>query len=289
MDLFLYYKKAEGLRDSTITDYRKKISQFFNSYEPKNETEMKLKLFEFLSSNRNNATYNLRLTYLKSFLDWCVEEKFLSSNPLKKFRKKKATCRVVELSDRQVAELLRLPDLSTFAGIRDYALIFLTLDTGIRPSEALQLRERDFDFKNLTCFIGEEIAKNKTARILNITAYTASLIRKVIAAKHELWNQELVFCNCDGKTFSPAAWGDRLERYSKKLDFKVTPYMLRHYFAISFLRNKGDIFTLQKILGHSTLEMTKIYLHITGQDIKNSHALCSPVNKFVKHRIRKLK
>ena len=77
-------------------------------------------------------------------------------------------------------------------------------------------------------------------------------------------------------------WGDRLERYGKQLCIKVHPYVLRHTFATQFLRNGGNALTLQRIMGHSTLDMTKRYVHLTEVDVKAAHAHASPISAAAK-------
>ncbi|GGF16873.1 hypothetical protein GCM10010954_14430 [Halobacillus andaensis] len=76
------------------------------------------------------------------------------------------------------------------------------------------------------------------------------------------------------------------------LYFKIRPYDLRHAFTIMYLRNKGNAFSLrQKLMGHESIDMTKRYLNITGQDLREAHDKASPVNKLVakkKSSIRKL-
>jgi integrase/recombinase XerD len=61
---------------------------------------------------------------------------------------------------------------------------------------------------------------------------------------------------------------------------RCSPHTLRHTFAINFLRNDGDIFSLQKILGHSSLEMTRRYCELADVDMRRAHAIASPVDNL---------
>ncbi len=83
----------------------------------------------------------------------------------------------------------------------------------------------------------------------------------------------------------------RFTKYSKQLGRKVTAYDLRHTFAIMFLRNGGDPFSLQKMLGHADLSMTKRYVAIAKEDLEAAHSVASPVNQLMLRgrRMRKLR
>lgn len=138
---FLFFKRAVGRSELTLRDYEYHITHFFKLYPNCFHDEQQLKkcLLEQLSQSVKPATYNLRLTYLKTFFKWCVEENINKSNPLEGILKKKAEERIVKIDTEILKKLLELPDKNTFCGIRDYALMLLTLDTGIRPKEAFSL------------------------------------------------------------------------------------------------------------------------------------------------------
>ena len=76
--------------------------------------------------------------------------------------------------------------------------------------------------------------------------------------------------------------------YAKRMGVKIRPYDLRHTFALQFLRNGGHALALQKMLGHADLTMTKRYVALAQQDIREQHAFASPLNTLLpkKHRVR---
>ncbi len=80
-----------------------------------------------------------------------------------------------------------------------------------------------------------------------------------------------------------------MEMYSKKLGFKVRPYDLRHNFAVMYLRGGGHAFGLQQMLGHSDLQMTKVYVHLVDADLRSLHDTASPLNKLVPKKSGRLK
>lgn len=291
---FVFWKQAQGLSITTITGYKNVITHFFKRF-PYCWQSAKLRnsIIQHMADNIKPATYNLRLIYLRALFDWCIREGYLDVNPLSDFKKRKAQPRIVNIPEDVLQSLLKLPDQTSFAGLRDYTLILLTLDTGIRPKEAFNLKPQDIDLKHFFITIPEEVAKTRVTRSLPILPPTAKALNKLIRARHPAWAIDTpIFCSCEGTTLSRHTWGDRIEMYSIKLGFKIRPYDLRHAFALLYLRNGGHAFALQKSLGHTDMSMTKRYVNLTGQDLKNTHAKASPLNKLIvtkkKDRIRKI-
>ena len=285
---FLFWKQAQGLAERTLTDYRKHVSQLFNRF-PKAFDAKKLKpaVLEYMAQPVKPVTFNLRFIYLRAFFDWCIQEGIFAENPLKGFKRRKAEGRVVNLDEDILTNLLSLPKRETFAGLRDHALLLLTLDSGIRPKEALSLKVDDINLRSLEVYIRSEVAKTRTSRTLPISPITANTIRELIQARHPAWKSSTpVFCSSEGTTFTAIKWGDRLEMYCKTLGVHIHPYDLRHAFALQFLRNGGQAFALQRTLGHTDLTMTKRYVALTQHDLREQHTAASPLNTLVPQRQR---
>lgn len=176
-------------------------------------------------------------------------------------------------------------------GLRDYALILLTLDTGIRPKEALTLVIPDFNAHSQEIYITSEKAKTRISRTLPISIPTIKVIQQLIHVRPDSWSVNApIFCTLEGKALNRHTWGDRLERYSKELGVHIRPYDLRHTFALEYIRNGANALILQKTLGHSDLTMTKRYVALTNNDLRKEHGVASPINKLMpeKKRLKKL-
>jgi len=293
---FKLFKRAQGLRESTLTDYERFVRQFFRRCQSDpwpNEARLYTEGVNFLGQpGIKPSTYNLRLTYLKNFFAYAVDQGYLSWNPLKDFKVRPTSPRVVQLAPETLQELLELPPKDTFVGIRDRALLLLTLDCGIRPKEAFGLFISDVNFKTREVYIRAEVSKTKTPRVLPISAVTASAIRQLILARHPDWGESTpLFCTEDGRPMGRNAWKLRLEKYSEKLGEKIRPYDLRHSFALYFLRNGGNSFAFQRLLGHTTMDMTKTYVHLAEGDIQAQHDMATPLNTLLEKkrpRVRKV-
>lgn len=291
LEQFLFWKKAQGKSERTRSDYRKIVSLFFKRY-PCSFEDLKNNVFLFMGQDVMPATYNLRLVNLKAFFKWCIEEEFLKENPLEGFKRKKTDDRIVDIKKEALVSLISSPDKKTFSGLRDYVLVLLTLDTGIRPGEAFQTLLSDINLGSLEVHIRAEVAKARKSRTLIISPVTAGAIKKLIGARHPDWKSNVpVICTADGTIFNVFRWGERLDKYAKKIGIKLNPYDLRHAFALEFLRNGGNILALQRILGHTDLTMTKRYVAFTEGDMRKQHELASPLNTLLpqKNRLRKIK
>lgn len=290
---FYELKKVQGMSERTLEDYRKTFSKFFKLPKVTNELKLKeiiLRFFEPLS-HKAPATYNVPYSNLNTFFNWCVEQEYIKKNPLKVLglKKKKDEGRARHIEEDIIKKLLDSIDLTTYAGLRDYSLILLTLDTGIRPKEAFGLTIDDIDLSYNKITIRKEVAKTRTSRILPITPQTSQILKRLISFKLEYW-VNYVFLTNEGGQMNIVRWDRRLRDYSERIKSKITPYDLRHSFAIMFLRNNGNLFALQQTMGHTDLEMTKRYVKLASNDLQTQHTLASPVNNFLKRttRVQKL-
>jgi site-specific recombinase XerD len=289
---FIFWKQAQNVSERTLKDYRSHVGQFFKRFpETFNSKNLKLSILEYMAQKVKPATFNLRLVYLRAFFDWCIQEGFLTENPLAGIKRRKTEDRIVNIEANTLTRLLSIPNKKTFAGLRDYTLLLLTLDTGIRPKEAFSLLVDDINFPSLEVHIRPEIAKTRNSRTLPISPVTANAIRALIQARHNEWKKVTpVFCTSEGTEMNSFSWGNRLEAYSKKLGIWIRPYDLRHAFALQFLRNGGHALALQRTLGHTDLTMTKRYVALTEQDLRQQHTIASPLNTLLpqQHRVRKV-
>lgn len=296
MEYFVLFKRSQGLSERTIEDYRYHISHFFETAETSlgDYERLRLDVLRYFaeSASFSPATFNMRLKKLKVFFSWATAEGIIPANPLAEVPKRKEDERPRNVEPEILEKLLSLPDKATFTGLRDYALLLLVLDTGIRPKEALSLTASDFNFRALEVTIPANAAKTRVSRTLPLSPVTCEAVRHLLMARHPEWTEQTpVFCTEDGKRMNHNAWDRRLQLYSERLNVKVRPYDLRHSFALLYLRNGGNAFSLQKMLGHTTLTMTKRYVALTQQDLKQQHILASPLNTLLpkRSRVRKVR
>ena len=293
---FLLFKQATGIAARTYKDYKKTISLLFSRFPDALDYPRKRTL-EFLSSYENPCSYNVYYAYLKVFWDWSIAEGYIAGDqhPLSGLKKRKPRGRIVQFDDKEITHLLKQPDKTTYAGLRDYCLLCLQIDTGIRPGEALQLLPGDFNTERGEIIIRAEVSKTRTYREVPISVPTQEAIMKLLDVQPESWTDAPIFANETGAMLKETSWSRRVAAYGKKCGLKITAYHLRHVAALLLLRKGADVFTVQRMLGHATMDMTKHYLAALNlEDTKKGHKKAGvmlsllgedpPVNK----RIRKL-
>lgn len=267
---FILYKQASGLSDRTILDYKQRLGLFFLRC-PDALNSPRERTMEFLSAYKNPSTYNIYYAYLKVFWDWVQAEGYFKGDrhPLDGLKKRKSGGRIVQLSEKDIARLLSQPDRNVYTGLRDYTLICLSIDTGIRPGEALNLMPFDFSHEKKEIIIRAEVAKTRVSRVLPLSDPTVQTIQKLLTVRP--WENAPIFATETGTPYSVRSWSRRLNAYGKKCGLSITAYHLRHASALLLLRRGADAFTVQNMLGHSNMTMTRHYIALTMQDVRRGH------------------
>lgn len=287
---FIIFKRAQGNCLNTEKQYRYHFGRFIkycdDNLDMNNLKEGVIKIFSELNG-KANVTYNMTYKYLHCFFNWCVRNGVLPYNPIISlgFKKKREYSKAIDVKFDIIESLLKSFNLKTYSGFRNYIIILITLDIGIRPCELLNISREDINFTSKHIKVREEISKTHEERILPISEIIVDLLQKLISVTPKNWNK-YVFYTVDGKKLTSNRWTSIIHNQCKKNEIKLTAYGLRHIFAINFLRNKGNIFALQRLLGHTDLSMTKKYIALSQVDIDTEHTMASPVNNLIKRNTR---
>ncbi|MEW6215933.1 MAG: tyrosine-type recombinase/integrase, partial [Nitrospirota bacterium] len=117
-------------------------------------------------------------------------------------------------------------------------------------------------------------------RSVFIGKLSKSTLWRFLSGKY-LQPEDYIFTTLQGLPMNRTSIRQLLQRIGKRAEvLDVYPHRFRHTFAIQYLRNGGDIFTLQRLLGHSSLEMVRRYLAIAKSDCETAHRKASPVDNW---------
>ncbi|MPM45202.1 Tyrosine recombinase XerC [bioreactor metagenome] len=284
MEDFISLRKAEGAAPRTIQGYRENIGSFFKKYPTAWEGTCRKCLLHYLSQEGiSPATYNARLKVLHPFFRFCVSEGVFPFSPAEGLKYRREEARIIDHSIDAIKKLLSVMEARTFTGTRDRALFLFSLDTGARPGETLQMRPSDIDLRERKAIIRPATSKTRTGRSVFFSRETAAALLSILAFRKKEWNDSVpLFCARQGTPWNSRAWTGQLSRYAKKAGLpRFSAYDIRHQHAITFLRNGGNLMTLQREMGHTDLEMTRRYLAITEEDIRKDHEKASPVTSLL--------
>lgn len=236
-------------------------------------------------SEVSKRTQIRRISTLRSFFKFLMNQELIQINPMEeidspKFEKKLPT----SLSYDQVQNLLEQPDIESYLGLRDRAMMELLYSSGLRVSELVALDRLDFDFDSLLVRLK---GKGKKERVIPITQNAAGWVEKYLRSPLRYQNSKEHLKEQDSKALFLNKWGQRITTRSVDRKFviyltqsglpgDVTPHTIRHTIATHWLENGMDLKTIQVILGHSSLSTTSIYTHVSTKLKKDVYDKAHP-------------
>lgn len=229
-------------------------------------------------------TVNGYLRALRAFWSWSQREGFIHRDPFSRIKIPKAPKKVMPtFTQEQLRRLIAAIDTSTASGYRDYAAILMLMDTGMRCSELTGLRVKDV---NLEARLLKVWGKGAKERMVPFGKKVQSAVWRYLTSSRPeplTPRYDHVFLTQGGRPLSKDRLEAIVEHYGKKAGIegvRVSPHTCRHSFAVMFLRNGGDVFSLQRIMGHSTLDVLRIYVNMAQADIQEAHRRHSPVDNL---------
>jgi site-specific recombinase XerD len=289
---------SRHLSKNTLADYHNTFRKFqsFLKVDVPFQDITKETIEKFLGSLRLKKKTVLNYhTGLSALWEWAFKEKLVPENLLHSItRPDPERPDIIPLSESDVRLILSMISQSkpyTTHGvmashtihnaIRNRAIILTLLDTGLRVSELCDLLIRDVDMRNSAKFIKILGGKGGKDRHFPISARTAQALWRYLSDRPDARLTDPLFVTKNNNRVDRTNIYDMLEYAGKRAGVsQCNPHRFRHTFAINFLRNGGNVFSLQAILGHESLDTCKKYLMIAEADVDAAHRLASPVDHW---------
>jgi len=287
IDYYEICNKAEGKSPKTVSWYSANLKSF-RSYLNKRHLPDSLHSIDtkllreyvlyLLKKNRfsnhpytpakneplSSATVHGHVRTLRAFFSWLVREGFIEINSARELKPPKISKKVIStLSDDEIMSLLKTFNSSNPFEARNRTIFMLLLDTGIRIGELINLKIEDV---HLNEGFLKVLGKGKKERIVPIGCNAQKALQQYMfryRPKPAQSQFDMVFLSIHGHPLTENSLKLMFARLAVKSKvYRLHAHLCRHTFATRFLINGGDVFTLQQILGHSTLEMVRHYVDL---------------------------
>lgn len=228
------------------------------------------------------TTINNYIRNLRVFFNWLDREYLLKKNPMKRIQQLKNNRRAKEfISDDDFRKLISQLDKSYFSEHRDLTMIYLMIDTGMRLGECSMLLVDDINLAKKQIFLRAENTKGRKDRMVFFSSKTETIVRRWIQYKDRYVESDYLFpVKHGGAPIGVSNFETNFKKYLKRAGLKdnISPHCLRNNFAKRCLMNGMDIFTLSKILGHSSVRVTEeAYLDLNDEDMQKRYQNFSPI------------
>ena len=245
-----------------------------------NDTEVVKKYFRYLSRSKiSPRSIKRKFSSLSSYFSYLIERKKIKKNPLNgiytpKLIKKLPTV----LSVEEIKKIFKQSENSDneLLGLRDRCIIELLYSCGLRVSELCELKVNNIQFdSNVIRFFG----KGNKERIIPLTFYAKEWLEKYlyqsrqILSNRKLSDQKYVFLSNNGKRLTRAAIWQSIKKYvgAAGITKTVSPHTFRHSFATHLVDGGANLVEIQKLLGHSDISTTEIYVHLSKDFINSEY------------------
>lgn len=288
-DIFFISRKARNLSKNTINWYKLSLDRLVPYCEKNNLInieDIKTYHIEILLGELKGTVRDITLkdffNTFRVFFTYLFDEEYINRNPMKNMRAPKVPQKLMRtFTPQEISQILKSFNITDFLGLRNYVIMCLFFSTGMRKSELLDLKVNDV---NITLDILKVTGKGNKQRMLPIGK---TLRRVLIRYMHEREDYlkdttcEYLIISYTRQQLKDGGINRIFNTIKKELNIegeKFSAHTWRHTFAKTFLLNGADIFSLQRIMGHNSINTTKKYISLNDKEIKLQHAKYNPLD-----------
>ncbi|HOJ86895.1 MAG: tyrosine recombinase [Elusimicrobiales bacterium] len=293
IERFLLYGKTQlSFSRHTEKSYRFDLSEFLKFCAEngvKNESSLNTVVIRrylsyITSKNLSRNSVIRKISAVRSFINYLVENKIIKTNPFEMISiPKKAQTLPSFFTEEEMDKLIEENEPSKVLSkdpdyhfaFRDYAILMLLYSSGLRRSELVSLNYGDVDF--ISGFV-RVYGKGRKERIVPVGENALKALKNYADTRADISSSSPLFVNKNGKRITDTAVFLILKKMAKRAKFtrKIKPHMLRHSFATHLLNNGCDIRGVSEMLGHSSLATTQIYTHLSVEKLKEVYNKAHP-------------
>ncbi len=283
-----YLMTKKSTSPNTLASYQRDLRQSMlylkskgiNSWDQVTE-QMLNKYFDSLKkAKKSDSTISRSMSTMRSFFKYLLSKKSVSVNPMAGIKGLKNEVKAPEiLTNDEVEQLLWQPGTETVKGIRDKAMLEVLYASGIRVSELLALKVSDVNL-DIGYLMMNRHEENE--RIIPLYSLAVQSLRNYLAESRPQivsnGKEQTLFLNTNGQPMTRQGFWKLVKYYtaSAKIEKDITPKTLRHSFAAHLLENGADINMVKDMMGHSSINSTKVYAKLLKTKYLSTYENCHP-------------
>ena len=289
-DNFIMSRKAKGLSEKTISSYKshfKSLGNYLNIEIPiddLNRTDLENMVAKMRDSGLAANSISSYVRVLKTFFSWCNSEEI---TPINMARYKSEETIKETYSDDELKRLLKKPNMRgcAFPEYRTWVIINVLVNNGTRAATIRNIKNKDVDLENLVIYLRH--TKSKKSQVIPLCTELGSILKEYMRIRSGS-EDDYMFPTENGEQLKEHGLRSSIKRYNNRRGVERTSiHAFRHTFARKYLVDcGGNAFTLQRLLGHSTLDMTKHYCAIFDADISKDYDNFSPLAQLNSNNTR---
>lgn len=284
-----YLEKRNASYNTKISYERdlKKLNEYLEnqgiqSISDVTETTLNSYILFLEKEGKAASTVSRYIASVKAYFEYCVKQDLLVASPAEHLKPPRVEKKFPEILTMEEAQrLLEQPDLESDKGMRDKAMLELLYATGIRVSELLTLKVTDMNL-HMEYVVCHEKHRERIIPIGEDVANTMAIYLERTRPQmiHDETNDYL-FVNCAGRQMSRQGFWKLIKAYAEKaeIDKEITPHTFRHSFASHLLENGADLQSVRRILGHTDVATTQMYVQMKTASKKSTYKTSSKKHK----------
>lgn len=229
-------------------------------------------------------TVNIRIRFLKCWFNVLVKEKYVLDSPANNVKLMKVDLDTKDpLSEDEIRLLLQQPNQRQYAQYRDYVLLMLFIDSGMRVQEVCALDVEDIDIATRCVHLPASKNKNRKSRVIPLSVEVIRLLQELLTETRQYFDTNVLFVSNFGERLTPDGIRTNIKKYAKRAGLRktVSPHAFRRFYAKHSALNGMDLFSLQRILGHAELSTTRRYVQLNNEDLVQQHNQYSPLSNVL--------
>lgn len=290
-NMYLTDCKQRNLREGTINHYRQSYTQFYKYFNPDmplseiTEKTYKDYVCYLRDTLDNDVSINSYLRDLITTFHFLMNEGLIKDFNMRSIKVDKA--HVETYTEDELRLLLQKPDIKkcSFIEFQSWVMTNFLFSTGVRQRSLMNIKIKDLDFENDVVYVN--VTKNRKPLIVPISKTMKRILKEFLNHRQHQSIDDFLFCNVYGKQLTKSTCYHQLYEYNKRRGVNTTGiHRYRHTFAKQWVLNGGNVITLQKLLGHSSLDITQNYINLLISDAAEEIEKINILDKFIDNNKR---